>query len=104
MKKNSRIKNKTKSDDEKRLLSVATTATYELRDIMPPGKGLARSQAEATEYIVEMLVVLCNMAKDVDLRFLTYLLEMAYEESTNHVDKTRAVAKSTSRQRSLKSI
>jgi len=48
---------------------------------LPPGKGLAKNKQEAAEYIAEMLPVLCNMAKDVDLKFLNYLLEMAYEES-----------------------
>ncbi len=49
---------------------------------LPPGKGLAQNKTEAAKYIAEMLPVLCNMAKDVDLKFLNYLLEMAYEEST----------------------
>ena len=48
---------------------------------LPPGKGLARNKTEAARYIAEMLPVLCSMAKDVDLKFLNYLLEMAYEES-----------------------
>ena len=48
---------------------------------LPPGKGLAKNKTEAASYIAEMLPVLCNMAKDVDLKFLNYLLEMAYEES-----------------------
>jgi len=48
---------------------------------LPPGKGLAQNKTEAARYISEMLPVLCNMAKDVDLKFLNYLLEMAYEES-----------------------
>ncbi len=60
---------------------------------LPPGKGLARNQAEAANYIAEMLVVLCNMAKDVDLKFLNYLLEMAYEESLGHTSKTREIVK-----------
>jgi len=60
---------------------------------LPPGKGLARNQTEAANYIAEMLVVLCNMAKDVDLRFLNYLLEMAYEESLGHASKTTEIVK-----------
>lgn len=65
------------------------------KEILPPGKGLAKTESEAAEYIVQMLVVLSNMAKDVDLKFLNYLLEMAYEESLSHVDKA-SVAKSSS--------
>jgi len=48
---------------------------------LPPGKGLAQNKTEAARYIAEMLPILCNMAKDMDLKFLNYLLEMAYEES-----------------------
>ncbi len=51
------------------------------KKLLPPGKGLARNKTEATGYIAEMLPVLCGMAKDVDLKFLNYLLEMAYEET-----------------------
>ena len=53
----------------------------EITPHLPPGKGLALNKTEAAGYIAEMLPVLCNMAKDVDLKFLNYLLEMAYEES-----------------------
>ena len=56
--------------------NVVVTSTH-----LPPGKGLAQNETEAAEYIAEMLPVLCNMARDVDLKFLNYLLEMAYEES-----------------------
>lgn len=74
-----------------------TTQKTKHKEIIPPGKGLAKNQTEAAEYIVEMLVVLCNMAKDVDLKFLNYLLEMAYEESTNHVHKMPVAVKSPSK-------
>lgn len=63
----------------------------------PPGKGLMKTQAEAADYITEMLVVLCNMAKDVDLRFLNYLLEMAYEESLSHSGETSKFIKNHTR-------
>jgi len=64
---------------------------------VPPGMGLVKDSSDAADYIVEMLVVLCNIAKDVDLKFLNYLLEMAYEESLNHTSKKRGTVKSQSR-------
>ena len=59
----------------------------------PPGKGLVKSQADAAKYVAEMSVVLRNLAIDVDLKFLSYLLEMAYEESLNHVNEKSNSAK-----------
>jgi hypothetical protein len=64
---------------------------------LSPGKGLAKNQTEAANYISEMLAVLCNMAKDVDLKFLNYLLEMAFEESIVHASKTSKIVKHQSR-------
>lgn len=63
---------------------------------LAPGAGLAKNQTDAADYIVEMLVVLCNMAKDADLKFLNYLLEMAYEESLSHADKSNVIVKNQS--------
>jgi len=67
------------------------------RPLLPPGRGLAKNQTEAANYISEMLSVLCNMAKDVDLVFLNYLLEMAFEESLAHASKTSEIVKQQSR-------
>ncbi len=64
---------------------------------LPPGKGLAKNKAEAASYIAEMLPVLCNMANDVELKFLNYLLEMAFEEAL-HCSKE--MSKSDSSQKS----
>jgi len=68
-----------------------------IRTPIPPGMGLVKDPGDAADYIVEMLVVLCNIAKDVDLKFLNYLLEMAYEESLNHTSKKSGRVKSQAR-------
>ena len=60
---------------------------------MPPGRGLVKNKTDAANYVAEMLAVLRNIAKDVDLKFLTYLLEMAYEESLSHADASPKTAK-----------
>ncbi len=68
-----------------------------IRTNLPPGKGLAKNPTEAANYISEMLAILRNMAKDVDLNFLNYLLEMAFEESLVHASKTSEIVKHQSR-------
>lgn len=78
-------------------IPVEKSGKPHFKEIVPPGMGLARTPTEASEYIAEMLVVLCNMAKDVDLMFLNYLLVMAYEESMTRVIKAPVAVKSTSR-------
>lgn len=100
----------TKSFSNKRILAKAIETAVPIssipvkkpgrparKEIIPPGKGLARTPTEASQYIAEMLVVLCNMAKDVDLKFLGYLLEMAYEESMTRAIKAPVAVKSNSR-------
>ncbi len=74
-----------------------TQVNKKTKTYLPPGRGLAKNQTEAANYISEMLAVLCNMAKDVDLVFLNYLLEMAFEESLLHASKTREIVKHQSR-------
>ena len=78
-------------------LPVKNPDRPDFKEVIPPGTGLARTPAEASQYITEMLIVLCNMAKDVDLKFLNYLLEMAYEESTSKATKSPTAVKSASK-------
>ncbi len=75
-------------------LSEEAHSNKKPRAHMPPGQGLIKSQTEAATYISDMLAILRNIAKDVDLKFLNYLLEMAYEESLSRTQKTSEVIKS----------
>jgi len=70
------------------------TSTHALPDHVLPGQGLIKSQTEAATYIADMVAILRNIARDVDLKFLNYLLEMAYEESLSRTHKTPKGVKS----------
>ena len=77
--------------------SIETHIGKKHKTFLPPGKGLIKSQSEAATYIADMLAILRNIAKDVDLKFLNYLLEMAYEESLSHANKAPEAIKRSSR-------
>lgn len=48
---------------------------------LPQTGGEVRSKEEVAGYIADMVLELRNMAKDNDLEFLAYLLEMSFQEA-----------------------
>ena len=60
---------------------------YERKDVgqasgdLPQTGGEIRSKEEIAGYIADMVLELRNMAKDHDLEFLAYLLEMSFQEA-----------------------
>ena len=63
----------------------ASTATGGL----PPTGGEVRSREEVAGYIADMVLELRNMAKDHDLEFLAYLLEMSFQEAFDSSQKKK---------------
>ena len=48
---------------------------------------MAFSRHEAAAYIADMTLQMRNMARDADLQFLNYLLEMAFQEAFMQSEK-----------------
>jgi len=48
---------------------------------LPQAGGEVRSKEEVAGYIADMVLELRNMAKDNELEFLAYLLEMSFQEA-----------------------
>ena len=56
---------------------------------LPQTGGDARSREEVASYIADMVLELRNMAKDHDLEFLAYLLEMSFQEAFDLAQKKK---------------
>ncbi len=56
---------------------------------LPQTGGEIRSKEEVAGYIADMVLELRNMAKDHDLEFLAYLLEMSFQEAFDSAQKKK---------------
>ena len=64
-------------------MSARRKGAEQLPEATTDGSGLAddRSPEEVAGYIADMVLQLRNMAKEKDLDFLAYLLEMSFQEA-----------------------